>query len=307
MKLGLVDLDTSHPASWLPVEREMGHEIVGVWDGGSVHPAGYAEKFAEERDIPKVFASLDEMAREVDCAIIHSCNWDTHVDKARVFVEAGKAVLVDKPIAGNVRDLNQIRKWAKQGVKIAGGSSLRFCVETRDWLAQPESERGIPDTVLCGCGIDEFNYGSHAYSMLSGIMGPGAVSVRYLGKGIQRRIQVNWDNGRTGFLVIGAAELGIPFHASIMTGRGCTQYQAGGSNLYRALLGAVMPYLSGETDKPPLSADDFIEPELCAVAALKSLNEGNREVLLSELSESDTGYDGAAFALEYHNMKYPKQ
>ena len=38
MKIGIVDLDTSHPQAWIPIEREMGHEVIGVWDGGSVHP-----------------------------------------------------------------------------------------------------------------------------------------------------------------------------------------------------------------------------------------------------------------------------
>jgi len=38
MKIGIVDLDTSHPQNWIPIERELGHEIVGLWDGGSVHP-----------------------------------------------------------------------------------------------------------------------------------------------------------------------------------------------------------------------------------------------------------------------------
>jgi predicted dehydrogenase len=39
-----------------------------------VHPAGYAEKFAQEHQIPQVYASLDEMAGEVDCAILHGCD-----------------------------------------------------------------------------------------------------------------------------------------------------------------------------------------------------------------------------------------
>jgi hypothetical protein len=53
--------------------------------------------------------------------------------------------------------------------------------------------------------VDEFNYGIHAYSMLAGILGAGATSVQHLSRGVQRRIQVNWDDGRTGILVIGQA------------------------------------------------------------------------------------------------------
>ena len=39
MRIGIVDLDTSHPANWIPIERELGHEIVGVFDSGDVHPS----------------------------------------------------------------------------------------------------------------------------------------------------------------------------------------------------------------------------------------------------------------------------
>ena len=38
MRIGIVDLDTSHPQNWIPLERELGHDVVGIWDGGAVHP-----------------------------------------------------------------------------------------------------------------------------------------------------------------------------------------------------------------------------------------------------------------------------
>jgi hypothetical protein len=59
MKIGLVDLDTSHPENWVPIERDLGHEVVGVWDAGDVHPPGYAKQFARTHDVPRVYESLD--------------------------------------------------------------------------------------------------------------------------------------------------------------------------------------------------------------------------------------------------------
>src|SRR5438552_16885784 len=114
MRIGIVDLDTSHPAAWVPIERALSHAIVGVFDSGAVHPPEYAQKFASEHNISTVFASIAEMVEEVDCVIIHSCDWDTHVDKARPFVAAGKAVLIDKPLAGNLRHLQELKRWAQQ-------------------------------------------------------------------------------------------------------------------------------------------------------------------------------------------------
>jgi len=305
VRIGLVDLDTSHPQSWVPIERESGHEVIGVWDGGSVHPAGYAEKFAADLGIPRVYVSLEEMAGDVDCAIIHGCDWDTHVEKARVFVEAGRSVLIDKPLAGTLSDLRQIEEWARQGARVSGGSSVRFCEEIKEWQNRPVEERGTPDTVLCGCAVDEFNYGIHAYSMLFGIMGPGAVSVRHLGKGVQRRVQVKWPDGRMGFVVVGEAEKWIPFYASITTEKSAHIFQADPTKLYRALLEVMLPYLAGETDKPPLSPEALVEPELCALAARQSWLNGDKEVRLEDVADDD-GYDGAAFASAYRKQRYPE-
>lgn len=303
MRIGVVDLDTSHPQNWIPIERALGHEVVGVWDGGSVHPAAYVEAFAAEHRIPRIFKSLQEMAPEVDCAIIHGCDWDTHTDKARPFIENGKAVLVDKPIAGRLSDLAQIRQWSEQGARIAGGSSLRYAVEVQEWIARPVSERGTPHTVFCGCGVDEFNYGIHAYSLLIGIMGGGVRSVRHLGTGAQRRILVNWSDGRQGVLAIGGAKW-IPFHATIISDLSCHQFQVDSSKLYRALLEAVLPYLAGEEEHAPVSTDEWLEPELCALAARQSWLTGDAEVRLADLGERDAGYDGKAFAEQYRRSKY---
>ena len=304
MKLGIIDLDTSHPQNWIPLERELGHQVVGIWDGGAVHPPEYVEKFARDHQVPRVYRHLEELVEEVDGAVIHGCNWDTHITKARPLVEAGKAVLIDKPVAGCWRDLEQLRAWAGSGARITGGSSLRFCRETHNWLVQPEGERGIPDTVVCGCGVDEFNYGIHAYALLAGIMGAGAVSVRHLGKGKQRRVQVNWPDGRLGIVVVGATEKWLPFYATIVTERGMSHYQADSSQLYRALLEATLPYLAGQTDQPPLPLQALIEPELWALAARRSWLEGDREVQVGELGEGEGGYDGAEFAAWYRRQRY---
>jgi len=304
MKIGIVDLDTSHPQNWIPIERELGHEVIGLWDGGTVHPAEYVEKFRVEKEIPRRYDSLEAMARDVDLAIVHGCDWDTHVAKSRPFVEAGKAVLIDKPLAGNVRDLNQIVSWANDGARITGGSSLRYCFEIRDWLARPVEERGAVHTALCGCGTDEYNYGIHAYSLLSAAMGPGIRSVRHLRAGPQHRIQVNWHDERTALLCLGDAAY-IPFHATLVTLKEVAHLVPQAGNLYRALLETTLPYLAGAAEAP-LPVEVLIEPELCALAARKSWLNGDREVLLSELNEADGGYDGALFAAGYRKMRYPQ-
>jgi len=304
MRIGIVDLDTSHPANWIPIERELGHKIVGLCDSGDVHPPEYAAEFAQKLVVPKVYDSIAQLVPDVDCAILHGCNWDAHIERARPFIEAGKAVLVDKPVAGRGAHLEQVLAWSKAGARLTGGSSLRFCHEVRDWLARPGEERGSPHTVFCGCGVDEFNYGIHAYSMLCGIMGPGIVSVQHLSSGPQRRIRVSWKDGRTGFLVLGKSDAWQPFHASIVTNKGVTQILADPGKLYRALLEVSLPYLAG-LGPAPIPVEDLLEAEYSALAARTSWLNNDREVAIEEIRSARDGYDGTAFAVQYRRERYP--
>ncbi|MCC7354978.1 MAG: Gfo/Idh/MocA family oxidoreductase [Anaerolineae bacterium] len=303
LKIGLVDLDTSHPGSWTPILRDLGHEIVGVFDGSTVWPAGYAAHFAQKRDIPRVFENLDEMAEAVDVAIIHACNWDLHVARAEPFVKAGKGVLIDKPLAGNLRDINTLLDWAGMGRRIHGGSSLRFTNEVREYLAQPEGERGRIHTVLAGCAVDDYFYGIHAYALLSSLMGPGAERVRYLGTAVQKLIQVTWKDGRIGLLSIGAQPGYLPFYLTIVTDKAVKHLEADSNKIYRSLLEAVLPYLGGEVEKPPVPLRDLLEAELIGLAARRSWMHHGAEVFLTDLRLDDDGYDGGAFNAEYRRAR----
>jgi hypothetical protein len=88
-------------------------------------------------------------------------------------------------VLGDFQALVSQQRWVEGGARITGGSSLRFSYETRKYLEQPKEERGTPHTVLCGCGVDEFNYGIHAFAQIVGIMGPDVGWVRWLGARVQ--------------------------------------------------------------------------------------------------------------------------
>jgi hypothetical protein len=302
LRIGMVDLDTSHPKSWLPILRELGHEVVAVTDGGTVHPAGYAERFASDHGIARVYASPQEMAADarLDAVIVHSCNWDLHIERAAPFIEANIGVLLDKPLAGNPRDIRTLLEWAERGARISGGSSLRYCREVAEWRSSHD-EKEI-SLVTAGCGVDEFHYGIHAYSLLCGIVGPGLDGVRYLGERGQRHIELVWSDGRRGILVVGRAEGPLPFHAAIVTDRDVAAIQAASQHLYRALLAAALPYLSGDAPAPvPLR--HLVESELAAIAAEASRLKGGAYVRLADLTDDDRGYDGHAFSKIYRKQR----
>jgi hypothetical protein len=307
-KLGLVGLCTSHPENWVPVirkltqEKRVDVEVVAAWDSGETRPSGFAREFCKKFEIPQPVDKLEDMLDRVDGVIVHTTNWDKHLEQARPFVEAGKAVLLDKPIVGNLCDANQVLDWARQKKRVTGGSSLRFAFEVQEFLRRPVSERGEVYHAYAGCGTDDFNYGIHAYALLSGLMGPGIKSVQYLGSSRQKHLKVNWSDGKIGLLTVGQS-VWLPFHITAVTTRTVVQITTDNSRIYRSLLEAQLPYLTGRVDQPPMPMQELLEPELTALAARQSWLRNGGEVFLTDLRQDDPGYDGTQFALEYRRAR----
>ena len=307
-KLGLVGLCTSHPESWVPIIREMTEagtvdvEIVCAWDSGETRPAGFASEFCKEFNIPTVIENLEDMVNMVDGIILHTTNWDKHIEQARPFVEADKAVLVDKPIVGNMRDANIFLDWMKEGKRVTGGSSLRFAKEVGELLSQAVEDRGEVHTAYAAIGVDDFNYGIHAYAILSCLMGPGIQSVQFICESKQKNICIRWENGRVAFLTIGKAEW-LPFSVTAVTDKNIFMLPTDNSLIYKSLLEAQLPYLSGKTEELPLSIEDILEPELGAMAARVSWMNNGQKVFLTDLGQDMEGYDGDQFAREYRRAR----
>jgi virulence factor len=306
-RLGLAGLCTSHPQRWVPIIRELSAEhgleidIVAAWDSGEVRPPGFAARFCREMQIPLAVERLADMPDLVDGVIIHTANWDRHVEQARLFVDAGRAVLIDKPLVGHLRDARQLLDWAAAGKRITGGSSLRFAREIRDYLARPAAQRGRLHTAFGGCGTDEFFYGIHAYAMLLGLMGPGVRSVEYLGQPHQKLLKIEGTDGTVGLLVVGQAAK-LPFYLTAVSTATVEHIQVDSAGIYRALLETCLPYLCGRAESPPLPMEVLLEPELAALAAQRSWLSGG-EVLLTDLRQDDPGYDGTRFTAEYRQAQ----
>ncbi|MFD0712426.1 Gfo/Idh/MocA family oxidoreductase [Paenibacillus sp. GCM10027626] len=306
IKIGLVDLDTSHPENFVPIIRSMGHEVAAVFDSGAIHPAGYAKAFVDKFGIAAVCGTLEEMVPLVDAVLIHSCNWDVHIERAQPFIDAGKAVFIDKPLAGRVRHLRQMADWVANGALLTGGSALRYCREVAAWSGgRNEEDKWVYG--LAGCSVDEFNYGIHAYSLLHGLLGSGIASVRHLGRsGSQRQVELTWSDGRQGVVSIGETAGYLPFYATVITERQAEHIVVDNAGLYKGLLEAVLPYLAGDAPAPvPFAA--LLEAEMAAIAAQRSAELGGASVRLDELPEDYAAYDGGVFEKCYKRLKYPAE
>jgi hypothetical protein len=305
LRIGMVDLDTSHPGGFIPILRKLGHEVTAVYDSAAVYEPGYAERFAREHGIRHHCDRLEQMVDLIDAAFIHSCNWDVHIDRARIFVESGKAVFIDKPMAGRVADLHQLAAWGRGGAVVTGGSSLLICDEVAAWHAEhPDPAEYV--YALAGCSVDEYNYGIHAYALICGLLGGGVERVRFLGRrDQQRQVELEWKDGRRAVVSVGRTGGYLPFYAALVMQNRVHTIQVNNDKPYESFLTSLLPYLAGEAP-PPLAMEQLIEVESAALAGRLSEERGGEPVSLHQLPADYAGYDGAAFARYYKKLKFPQ-
>lgn len=304
MRLGFVGLDTSHPASWIPIEREFGCEVVGFFDPAEIHPPEYAREFAKKWNL-RIFDSIEQLADAVDTAVIHSCNWDRHVEQAAPFVAAGKAIFIDKPLAGNPRDINTFVSWQEAGTRITGGSCFFACQEILAFQEQLQISGESPHTLFGGVAVDDFNYAIHAFTMASAIFGQGIRRVRDLGRHIQRRVQIEWTDGRCAFLAVGGQTKWLQAHLTVVTEASAVQLRPGTNRLYENYVKESLAYLFGQTTGPRVPFSQVVECDRTALAAARSAEDRGRWVDITAVCDDLVKLDGAAFAAAYHTQKYP--
>jgi hypothetical protein len=291
LRLGMIDLDTSHPAAFVPLLRELGHDVVVVTDAGAVRAPGYAELFAREFGIPSVVRDPREMLGQVDAVLVHSVDWSRHVPVARAFVEAAVPVLLDKPVSGSQQDLAEIREWLDGGAVVTGGSSLRWA---REVVGSPPA--APVRALVTGCSGHPLDYGVHAYALAVAVAGCGLVAVRHLG-GDPERVELRWSDGRAGIVIVdGGDGAGQPFYATIVTADGVRHVVPRFDDLYRDFLTETARRLGGRV--APEGGRSFVTPELAAVAALASADDGGRWVDLDRVPVG-TAYEPTGFVSRY--------
>jgi hypothetical protein len=302
IRIGLVDLDTSHPQAFTRILRTIpGVEVGALWDGHDVWPAGYESTFARDNDIPVVCTRLEEMPDHVDAAMIHGTNWDTHIEKALVFMKAKKPVLIDKPVVGCARDCDRLLNLQeKYGTLVYGGSALRYAREVTALREAIGPRQGLVSIVAAGPG-DFFSYGIHATEMLQGCAGMGVQSVRAV---TQQRIPVLALTYHDGFVAL--LHLQLQFHEwslSAYTDKGLRTATVAVDGLYEPFLKNFITLLKGGDVDYALAGP--VEAVRVHIAAKISLEKGV-EVALDSLPD-DTGFSGQAFAEEYAMTKRRQQ
>ena len=303
-KIGLVNIDTSHPFSWaekMEATPELDMQYAMLFSDG-FRGDDEVNWFINKYNMMGRAATIDELAEKCDVGFVQSCNWEKHIEQALPFIKLGKPVLLDKPFVGSVSDIKKIRELQATGAKFIGSSSARYAEEIQEFLAKPVEERGEVISVYGESGVDEFNYGVHVGEILSELAGAKAVSCQFTASteregGKCEIYTVRFENGVIGTYVTYLSGW-RPFNVSVMTTKTSCCFKIDSSKIYMALLTRVFEYL--KTGKQTtadvetlLNVSEFM---LCGKRSRDF--ENGREVLISELQDGDK-FDGYAFEKAY--------
>lgn len=122
-----------------------------------------SQRIAAAAKIPHICEHLDDMLPAVDAVIIARDDWKTHLSLAMPFLEAGKAVFIDKPLSLAPAELKAFLPFLENG-QLMSCSGLRYAKELDAYRQQCaiDSPKVINATVVC----DWEKYGVH---LLDGI------------------------------------------------------------------------------------------------------------------------------------------
>jgi Oxidoreductase family, NAD-binding Rossmann fold len=309
-RIGCVNIDTSHPGAFANKmnEAQLDMRYTSIFNDG-FRSDGEVKEFMAKHNIQKRYVSLKEMAKNVDIAFIHDCNWEKHVDHAMPFIEAGIPVFLDKPLVGNLKDCFKLEELVKKGAEILGSSSLRYAFDIEEVKNKISANGETIATLFATNGLDEFNYGIHIMEGIYSILGPGVYSTKYLGcsrNGAKPAEQflVKWNNG---IQVIYQIHLGQPqpFHLVITTDKATHHLQVDVTKIYLALLKRIEAFLKGGKKLAPIT--ELTETIKIYLAGKKSRETDGEEIALHGLCMNDVGFDGYSFEKEYSNSTIKKK
>jgi len=213
-RLGIVGLDTSHVTAFTGLindpEKNYGCRVVVGYPGGSPDipaSANRVEKFTNQlRDQfgVEIVDSIEELCRKVDGVLLESVDGRPHLEQVKPVVAAKKPVFIDKPMAGNLADVIEIFRLAKENnVPCWSSSSLRFSPGIIGQRNNDEIGKVLGCAAFSPCSLEEHHpdlywYGVHGVEILFTIMGPGCDSVSRIQTKDTEFVAGIWKDGRIG-------------------------------------------------------------------------------------------------------------
>jgi len=302
IRIGLVNIDTSHPLAFSKIMRSGNRARYAAVYNDGFRGDDELDAFIRGAGLERRAQSLDELAEISDVGFIQGCNWDLHLKHALPFINRKKPVFIDKPVVGNLADCETLQTLSDSGAVIFGGSSLRYCREISAFLSRPAGERGDIVHVYGTSGVDEFNYGIHIVEAICGLMGEGARSCAFCGRGAAggktaETYGISFGDGRSAAYTVFSGTY-QPFNMIIMTTKLSERFEIDTAGIYEPLLENIFDYMDGGANRlAPVPA--MTEPVKIMLAGKASREAHGAPVALSELGGFDVSFDGALFERGY--------
>ncbi len=176
-KIGFIDLDTSHPRSFVKRINAMDDfQVTGVFDRGRAKGKAETTAFCEEFSVEN-YASATALAADCDGVMVLSADWETHLEDITAVLEAGKACYCDKPLVASLDELDRFVALCEQNTApMFAGSGWRWNAKTKA-LAEAIKDAAISDAMFC-VPSDRYYYGIHGVEWILGLFGSGVEAVK---------------------------------------------------------------------------------------------------------------------------------
>lgn len=305
IKIGAVNIDVSHPKAFAEILHDSPRaRYVAVFNDG-FRERDEVEGFKKTENL-KICETVDELAEMVDIGFIHSCDWDKHLDYAEAFIKRNKPVFIDKPIVGNMKDVERMRALCADGAEIIGTSALRYCEEVVN-VNEKLNEIGAKalHTVVT-VGVDEFSYAIHAVEEICAIHKAKPVSCQFVGEGKVDNVSsknyfIRFNDGSTAQYISMQGKFMI-FNTIVVSSapnpRTDFCFEVNNGKFYEAMLNKVCDYLEG--DKTALAtSEEMLDSVMIMLAGKVSEEKGGKEVSLDSPLLYEVSFDGHLYADAY--------
>lgn len=282
-KIAILGCENSHANTFLnfiKTEKKFSDiEVVGVYSDDSAA----AEKLNNDFGVP-VLDNYDSAVGKVDGVVITARHGDNHLKYARPYMQKGMVMFMDKPITVSEEDALEFARLAvENGVKVSGGSSLRFDAwvqELRSDVLNKVGGETLGGYVRCPISLENeyggfFFYAQHLVEIVEEIYGryPNAVKTFRNGKQITAVFRYDsydivglFTDGNYKYFAMRAAEETVKAENFAVLGT---------SPCFYAEFDEFYELLSGGEQQA--SFEDIIAPVFALNALYRSLKSGNEE------------------------------
>lgn len=294
VSLGIIGLDTSHPELFAPLLADRDVDISGVWDGGRVRNPGFIDAYCATHGAT-AYDEPEEMIEAVDGAMILTVDWDTHLELAQPFLEAGVPTLVDKPIVGRLSDVKELESLAASA-PVFGGSSVSYHPQLRS------IPHGIPGRSLTVSGHlggydHPIYYGAHTIDVARRVIGADWTSVSPISDA-EMAVMATFENDSNALIhldapredpIFGLYDVSDSVRSELVRTRG-----ADGQRMYGSYLDGFLEGITGDADHTERVVNTA-EFTLAVLAAL----DNNQEIHPGDSTLEQFHADGKAFLKAY--------